>query len=182
MGARGRKSQSEAEDKRDASLRAYEERLSNAWRDPPPPASSFQFPGDEGAFFQAVMAYHECGDIVPLMDFLRSDRPLSAENRRNLAGLIEILHARSRPRRPGRPGGKLMRWQDLTYVATFLVESRLNAWREENGTRKVPDAVRDQLVESTIRDTKGWAMMRGKPPLDPERIRTLLREPKARRL
>jgi hypothetical protein len=181
MGERGNKSQSVTEDKREASLRAYEERVSNAWKDPPP-ASSFQFPGDEGAFFHAVMACHEFDDIVPLLDFLRSDRPLSAENRRNLAGLIEILHARSRPRRPGKPGGKIMRWKDPTYVATFVVETRLNAWRKEHGTRKVPDAVRDQLVESTIRDTAGWAMMQGKPTLDPERITTLLRESKARRL
>ena len=170
------------DDNREASYRAYEESVSNAWKDPLPLASSVQFSGDDGAFLMAVTAWHERDDIVPLLNFVKSDRPLSDEIRRNLAGLIEILHVRSRPRRSGNPGGKHLRWQDPTYVATYLAEDLLNRWRQETGKRRVPAKKTEEIVEAIISQTKNWAMMRGEPPLDPERMKTLLRESKDRRL
>ena len=169
------------DDKREASYRAYEEDLRNAWKDPSP-ASSVQLSGDYGGFLMAVMAWHERDDIVPLLNFVQSDRPLSDENRRNLADLVEILHARSRPRRSGKPAGRHTRWLKPNYVVAFVAEKRLGAWKKNNGKSKAPAAITLEMVKDTIRIAKSWAMMRGKPPLKCERIIALLREPKNRRL
>jgi hypothetical protein len=163
------------EGERGAAYREYDEQVSTAWK-----KSTASVTGDE--FLDAAMALHERNDIAPLLAFVRSDRPLSSENRDNLARLIKFLHARSQPRREGKPGGKHLRWQKPEYVAAFLVDQFKEAWRREHGKDNVPATQEAKFVDAVIHQMGTWAMMRGKPPLRRERIIALLREPKDRRL
>jgi hypothetical protein len=81
------------------------------------------------------------------------------------------------PRRVGKPGGWHLRWRRPHYLAARLIESRPPSERTDN------------LITDAIRTINGWAFMRGRQPLDAavgsrdfERVRTLLRGSKARRL
>jgi hypothetical protein len=132
--------------------------------------------GDE--FLDAVMALHERNDIAPLLAFVRSGRPLSSANRDNLARLLELLFARGRPLKNGRPGGKHLRWQNSNYVAAFQVDQFMAAWRREHGKKRVPDKQRDKFVDAVI----GQMKEAGKRRPNKKRVLELLHEPKDRRL
>ena len=171
MAGRRKQPGSITDDKRGASYLAHEEPLNKN-----PPGPSFI------EFQAAMMAYYERNDIDLLVDFVRSDRPLSRAIRCVLAGVIELLHVRSRPRREGTPGGKVMRWQNPNYVIAFLAEKRIDAWKVANGRNNAPAKITLEIVKDTIEEAKSWSMMRGKRSVKSERILALLREPKNRRL
>jgi hypothetical protein len=145
---------------------------------------------DALAFHGAMMARYERNDIAPLQAYLRSDRPLSSANRASLAALVDLLHAGylhaiGHRRKAGKPGGKHLRWQNPIYVATFLVGQRMEQWKRDHGKRGIPGETVENFVDAMIEQMKDWASMRGKR-FDGERIKerilTLLREPKNRRL
>jgi hypothetical protein len=134
------------------------------------------YPADE--FHNAIMAVHdERNDIAPLLAYLRSDRPLSPMERLNLARLLELLHARTRPLAGGRPGGTLSRWPKADYVVQYLVDARKEAWRREHGKHGVPFAEEEKFVDAAILSLEQV----GKQP-NRDRVKELLREPKSRRL
>jgi hypothetical protein len=161
---------------------AYVAELADAWKNPSPVSSSF--PGDDDAFFRAVMVYHERGDIDLLLDLVRSDQlmHLSDENREHLAGLVKLVDARSRPRRKATPGGEHLRWEDLTYVATWLAEHRIDAIKAAVGKDGISAVNRAAVIEATAQEVESWHVMRGKPQLKRTRMLELLRGPKSRRL
>jgi hypothetical protein len=147
---------------------------------------------DEIAFFNvALIAWHERGDLAPLLDYVRSDRPMTPRIREVIAALMENLHARTRPRpNPGKPGGTHARWREPIYLAAWLTESKMRHWRETNDKKRVPKVVSYEFIAEAISDVNKWHIMRGEKPLDPtinsndhERVVTLvLREPKSKRL
>ena len=82
---------------------------------------------------QAVMAFHERQDVAPLLAFVRSDRfprlLSSPAYRENHARLIELLHARGKPLKAGKPGGTHRRWQIPEYVAAHLIGKFIDQWK-----------------------------------------------------
>ena len=133
-------------------------------------------------FDEACWAYHEEDDIDPLIAVLRSDRPLSSENREQLARLIDLLHALGQVRKRGKPGGVHTRWNNPNYIAAYLVERRLAKLKQDTGRRKVSAAQREKIIEDVIGEMKGWAVTQHKRLPREERVLELLREPKNRRL
>jgi hypothetical protein len=82
------------------------------------------------------------------------------------------------PRRPGKPGGRHLRWQRPHYLAARLVERSSCAKYST-----------DALITYWINFINGCAFMRGRPPLDLKpgsrdhlRVAALLRGSKRRRL
>lgn len=162
------------EGERGAAYREYDEQVSTAWK-----KSTASATGDE--FLDAAMALHERNDIAPLLAFVRSDRPLSSENRDNLARLIKFLHARGQPRRAGKPGGMHLRWLKPNYMAAFLVDICKAGWRQDHGKHHVPATQEEEFIDAMIGQMGTWVKMRGKR-FNKERIIALLHEPKDRRL
>jgi hypothetical protein len=133
-------------------------------------------------FDEACWAYHEENDIDPLIAVLRSEHPLSAKNRAQLARLIDLLHALGQARRPGKPGGKHTRWNNPNYICAELAERRLAKLKQDSGRRKVSTADREKTVDDLIGEMTGWALTQRKRLPRKERVLALLREPKNRRL
>lgn len=144
---------------------------------------------DEIAFFNvALPAWHERGDLAPLLDYVRSDRAMTPRIREVVAALIE-MHARTLPRGPGAPAGDHLRWQQPRFLAAYLAEHLLNRWREKHGKQRVPKKISNELIWKAIRRINRLHYMRDKEKLDPHvdgpdhvRIVRLLRDPKSTRL
>jgi len=82
------------------------------------------------------------------------------------------------PQRVGKPGGQHLRWQRPHYLVAYMVEQSPCDEHSE-----------DELITRWINGINGWAVMRGKKPLDPEpgewdheRVKALLLGWKRRRL
>jgi hypothetical protein len=99
-------------------------------------------------FDEACWAYHEENDIDPLIAVLRSEHPLSAKNREQLARLIDLLHALGKARRQGRPGGKHTRWTKPDYICAYLAERRLAENKRASGRSYV--SAEERKKPSTI--------------------------------
>jgi hypothetical protein len=152
-----------------AAQREYEKRIGEAWKQPPPQQSALAF-------------------------LIKSDAPI-----KDVAAAL--LH-QYEPRRPGKPGGPHLRWQRPHYLVAWLVERY-----QDDSLRLSDDGMAmaamtdiclspagiewstDELITHWINVINGWAFMRGRPPLDAgpgsrdhERVRTLLRGSKCRRL
>ena len=136
----------------------------------------------EIAFFNRVLPAWGQSDVAPLLDYIRSEQPLTPKIRSVIAGIIETLDLRTKPRKAGTPGGKHLRWTIPEYVAVFYVDRYMDRWRSENGKTRVPEKIKDTFIDAALRKMKHSAMLKGKPPISRERVVTLLREPKSRRL
>jgi hypothetical protein len=122
----------------DERKKAYDERtnyLENAWKGGTDPTS---WPVD--TFHDAFMAACR-GNAAPLSNYLTSDKPLSADNRKALARLIayccDLLPGEDgkprKPRRDGAPGGKHLLWRNPNHLAAYMVR----LWKQAQG-RNVP--------------------------------------------
>lgn len=127
---------------------------------------------------EAVLAWLNSNDIIPLAAFVASGQPLSADARRIVVS--ELLGMRKPSR--GKPGGAHLRWSIPLYVVTYLAECDIRKWKRDHCKKAVPSAITDQFIEARIAQTQSWAMMRGKPEVTGDQVRMLLREPKSRRL
>ena len=131
-----------------AALREREKRLTESWKNHPP------------------------REMEALAWLMRSDHPI-----KDIAVLLRQMHRPRRRSKPGKPGGRHLRWQRPHYLVAWLVES----WPHAKRT--------DVEISSMISTVNSWHLMQGKRPLDPEpskrdhdRVKTLLRESKDRRL
>jgi hypothetical protein len=104
---------------------------------------------------------------------IRSDVPIK--------DVAVALRRQFEPQRQGKPGGRHQRWRLPHYIVAYWVERSERAPCAERST--------DESITHWINVINGWAFMRGKPPLDPvvgerdhERVKTLLRGSKRRRL
>jgi hypothetical protein len=181
---------------------AYAERnayLRNAWKGGTDRTS---WPVD--TFHDAFIAAHS-GDAEPLSKYLTSDEPLSAENRKALAGLISLWcdllpDEKGKPRkrrRAGTPGGKHLRWQNRNLVAAFIADK----WKKAQG-KNVKDEDSQKFIDHLLASMETWPV-RPKKKTKPrkrrpakkapvrlkeeaktpqERVRDTLRKPRSRRL
>jgi hypothetical protein len=167
----------------DEAVAAYRQKradLKNAWRARKPqlvPAGMRQSDPD-WLYMQAVLAWADRKDLGPMLDVLEANNLSDAQRREAVALLRMLLMSR---RKRGRQPGVNIRWGDPRYLCALLVEQRKR--------RREPAAVTKGLIAAAIRDVNGWALMKGKKPLDPtdtsadfQRIERLLREPKRLRL
>jgi hypothetical protein len=157
---------------------AYVKRLRHAWKR----KGAATTPQTGDAFLDSLMAVHERYDIGPLLTVLRSDRPLSSTDREQLARLIDLLYALGQARRPGKPGGKHTRWNNPNYIATKLVERRLDESKQASGRRTTSIREKEEATDKVIGEMKGWALTQCKRVPSKRRVLELLREPKNRRL
>jgi hypothetical protein len=149
-----------------AARRERDRRLDEAWKKPPRQQSALAF-------------------------LIQSDVPIK--------DVAVALRRECESRRAGKPGG--LRWRLPHYLVAYLVErwrSRLRLSDDGMAMAAMteiclpPSGVEwstDELITYWIKYTNGWAFMRGKTPLDPEiggrdheRVKTLLRGSKRRRL
>jgi len=94
--------------------------------------------------------------------------------------IAAVLRWQCAPQWAGKPFGPHLRWQRPHYLVAWLVE--LSSCAEQSKDK-------DESIRYWIKNVSRWAFMRGKTPLDPEpggrdheRVKTLLRGPKRRRL
>jgi hypothetical protein len=90
-------------------------------------------------------------------------------------------------RKRGGRGGTLSRWGMANYWAAAFVERRMDEWCREHCTKRVPDSIKEKLVEDEIKRMELWDKTeRGRwpdeKPLDKDRIIDLLLEARSRRL
>jgi hypothetical protein len=113
---------------------------------------------------------------------VQSDVPI-----KDIAG---ALRYQCEPRRPGKPGGRHLRWQRQHYLVAWLVERGPTLPPEVCCEAAIASHTgTDELISHWINVINGWAFVRGKRPLDPrvgsgdhERVKMLLRGSKQRRL
>lgn len=161
--------------------KTYEAGLRNAWRQQVLPmvevaeAMATLEPTDDGlALFAASMALHERRDVGPLVGILRSERPLSREARDSIAGLLELLHARGKPRRRGRPNTKKAgAWKNNAQVAAYLAKLLQDSWRGKHRRKNAPDAVTRECVAAAIRTIEEGSG--GKKSADTEKVIAILK-------
>jgi hypothetical protein len=161
--------------KRANTLAALERRSRNAWK-----SRSATTPRSGNPFLDALIALHQRHDIEPLLAIVGSGHPLTPRD--HLVRLLELLHALGQARRPGKPSGEHLRWQNPNYIAAYLVDRRLNALRQATGRRRVSVTETERAVHAVINEMRGWALTQGKRLPRKERVLQLLREPKHRRL
>jgi hypothetical protein len=113
-------------------------------------------------FHIAFMAA-QTGDIAPLADYLVSDKPLTAENRTALAGLLrlwrefldELLPGEDgrprKPRRVGTPRGKLDRWRMANYIAVEILRPKVAYWLKKNKRKTIPEQDLKTLIGEVIK-------------------------------
>jgi hypothetical protein len=139
---------------------------------------------------KAFMRFHWTGNSRPLLEALKAlytPEALASFNPESVAGLGELLKARSKPLKPGRPRGHINRWRSARQVAAVIVERSKVQWRSDHREDKVPADVVENIVRDVIRFMKTWNATKRRlwlryKPLTPEKVITLLNEEKSRRL
>jgi hypothetical protein len=109
------------------------------------------------ALHNAMMAYHEsyardprASDIEPLLAVVRLPGTLALANPESFARFLELLHARTKPLKPGGSGAYLERWQNPQMAAALMAEIRIDAWRVTNRKQQPPRYERDAIVDKVI--------------------------------
>ena len=179
VGARRTRTKRAPVDERTKAYKAYAKRLRNAWKTS---ASGTIKTGDRWA--DAMVAAGT--DIEPLANYLSdvaADREpaLAHQQLGNLASLLRLLHARSQKRKRGKPGGTLWRWSDPNYLAAWIVEQRIAAWRCNHARNNIPDSKRAEIIARTVDEARTWHCARRKKPLV-ARVTAILNGPRSRRL
>ena len=123
--------------------------------------------------FIRALFQHARGNSEFLIDYLRSDRPLSALDREHFAQVLEGVLDRKKPR--GRPLNR----DERTAAMQALVFYR--AWRAENKRAGVKDhghsaAMKHEAAMFVIHELEPHS-----PPLDYAKVRELMDRPKSRR-
>lgn len=105
-----------------------------------------------GAFGQLVHSALS-GDLEPLSEYLLSDRPLSEEDRKWLAWLIERQWRRIEelgPRPRGHPVG-VSRLVQAHHCAVHLVNTWKMIWRQREHRQRVPMSISRLLIPPAIK-------------------------------
>lgn len=101
-------------------------------------------------FQAALWALHDQQDVAELVAYLRSDKPLESEQRRMLADLLDLLHAKAVPPARGRPNHNGAAWKNSAQLAAYIAERFRQQWRMENGTYRVPATKTDEFCRAAI--------------------------------
>jgi hypothetical protein len=134
---------------REEAYRERSRRLEEAWK--APVQATEVWGGLAAPLHQAIMAYHQTGDIEPLLAAVRLPGALASADPESMARLIELIHARrAPPLKAGGPGAYLKRWRNPKMVAALAARIRLDAWRAENRKADVPRSVREGIVDGIV--------------------------------
>lgn len=137
-----------------------------------------------------MMAYHEsyardprASDIEPLLAAVRLPGTLGLANPASFARLLELLHARTKPLKPGGSGAYLERWKNPRMAAALMAEIRLYIWRATNGKQQVPRYERAAIVDKVTEQMSAYKRLseRGKEGFR-EGVHEKLRKSKMTRL
>lgn len=97
--------------------------------------------------FDGLIAHARQGNTKPLCSYLRSDKPLSRDDREHLAWLIDRIAQHGRKgRRPGsaHPTNKHI------YAAALVVLREQSKWRAGSRRTYVPKAETDKMIRQVI--------------------------------
>ena len=139
---------------------------------------------------KAIMRFHMTGDPRPLaaaLATLQSPEALAPLNSESIARLRELLDARSKPLRRGKPGGVAPRWRMANYVAAFLVELMKEDYRRMHGLEGVKATETERLIDCVVDHLQTWETTKRSgwlddEPLQKDRIINILRQARSRRL
>jgi hypothetical protein len=182
VGARRTRTKRAPVDERTKAYKAYDERLRNAWKT----SASDAIPKTGDRWTDAMVAAGTDVDIEPLANYLNdvaAERvpALAHQQLDSLASLLRSLQARSQKRKRGKPGGTLRRWSDPNYLAAWIVEKRIAAWRRDHTRNNIPDSKRAEIIAHTVDEVRNWHCAKRKPP-SVDRVTTILNGPRSRRL
>jgi hypothetical protein len=136
---------------------------------------------DYDSFIAALEPWARADDISALLNFLRSHHTLTAGMRHDLAALIEMLYARTRPRAQGKPGGKQQLYRNPNHWAAYIVREAIARWKTETGKQRVPNDVTEDLIKRAIENVSTWKVAQefGRR-LRSKTVREILRKPRHR--
>ena len=182
VGARRTRTKRTPVDERTKAYKAYDKRLRNAWKT----SASDTIPKTGDRWTDAMVAAGTDVDIEPLANYLNDvaaerEPALAHQQLGNLASLLRLLHARSQKRKRGKPGGTLWRWSDPNYLAAWIVEQRIAAWRRDHARNNIPDSKRAEIIARTVDEARTWHCAKRKPP-SVDRVTAILNGPRSRRL
>ena len=182
VGARRTRTKRAPVDERTKAYKAYDKRLRNAWKT----SASDTIPKTGDRWTDAMVAAGTDVDIEPLANYLNDvaaerEPALAHQQLGNLASLLRLLHARSQKRKRGKPGGTLGRWSDPNYLAAWIVEKRIAAWRRDHARNNIPDSERAEIIARTVDEARTWHCAKRKPP-SVDRVTAILNGPRSRRL
>jgi hypothetical protein len=165
--------------RKDARAKAYADREredAEAWRNPTPTGVT----GDP--WVDAVLALNVRNDVEPLANYVDSTNEITQEQRRALARLLLLLHARLQKRGRGRPGGTLSRWSNPNYIAAKFAERRIDEWKRDAGRQNIPEEIRDAIIREEIDYVNTWHFVKTRGRANIDRVKAILDGPKTRRL
>jgi hypothetical protein len=182
VGARRTRTKRAPVNERTKAYKAYDKKLRNAWKTLP----SDTIPKTGDRWTDAVVAASTDFDIEPLVNYLNDvaaerEPALAHQQLGDLASLLRLLHVRTQKRKRGKPGGTLPRWSDPNYVAAWIVEPRIAAWRREHARNNIPNSKRAEIIAHTVDEVRTWHFAKRKPP-SVDRVTAILSGPRRRRL
>lgn len=140
-----------------------------------------QFDGGQDSFFAALEPWARADDIGPLIRLIKSGEPLTANTRRDIAALIEILHGRTQSRSRGKPPGKQLLYRNPNHWAAYIARGLIRGWKAVTGKQRIPDGIREPLVAEAIKLVRTWTVAQEfKGRLDAETVLAILRKPRDR--
>lgn len=124
-------------------------------------------------FVEAIIAYNIEGDTGLLEEYWRRDGTPPVHVKMLADGMRERLRNR-RIRQRGIYCPHVF--------AAFMAECAIVAWRARNRKKRCPFAVQEAIVHEVADAAAHWAVNRTRRALSTDRILTILREPRGRRL
>jgi len=128
------------------------------------------------AYQAAFEAWLENNDVQPLVEYMRSDQPLSPEERATFARLLDLFHFRSQPKGKGRPKGSRGTVEGnaakSNKLAAFFAHHFRENWRAENPGRNIPSQVNDRIINAAISEVSRHSQ--GRRKADFETVKSLI--------
>jgi hypothetical protein len=153
----------------------------------------------EELFNVAFSEAHQ-GDITRLEVYLLSDKPLTAQDRKALAGMLRLWreyldeyrpvwdgkHGKPRkPRKAGTPHSKLDRWRMINFIVADILRGMAADWKNKNNRKTIPEknlkTLLDKIIEEKSKSpTSAKRNWRDKNPLNARRILAIYRQSRRR--
>jgi hypothetical protein len=135
------------------------------------------------AWTDALLAYRD-GDPEPLTNYLSAaaeEVPALARQLRDLARLLQFMHAKTQTLPPGNPGGPWQRWREPNYVAAWYAEHWIANHKRDTGRSTIADETRESFIADAVNLINGWHFAKDNPA-SVDRVREILRGPRSRRI
>lgn len=97
------------------------------------------------------------GEIEPLCAYLEADKPLTAEDKQNLAWLLRTVHLYGMPRKKGRRSPTIIvdKVQRAGRFGARIVDRERDQWLAKNpGRERLPKRLLDDLIKLAIKRTE----------------------------